>query len=83
MYRWLMVPAGATALHVAAQQQHAAVVLALMQHYALMVRDSSSQRPADPRAWCVQCLGREVLTVNHYERLTVALQRVQTGTADG
>lgn len=54
--RWLVVSKGATALHVAALQQHALVVLAIMQHYALLLRDwlpvdSSSHRPIDPRSW--------------------------------
>jgi hypothetical protein len=55
--RWLIVSQGATALHVAAQQQHAAVVLAIMQHHALRLRDwlgpmeGGSRRPVDPRTW--------------------------------
>jgi hypothetical protein len=54
--RWLVVSKGATALHVAALQQHASVVLAILQHYALLLRDwlpvdSSSRRPVDPRSW--------------------------------
>jgi hypothetical protein len=54
--RWLVVPLGSTALHVAAIKQHAQVVLAMLQHYALMLRDwlpthSTSSRPVDPRTW--------------------------------